>query len=127
MAIVPLAAAPMYTIVNIGGIGGAVSEAFAINSSGIAAGSALDRTGRMHGFAYEKFTTSFESGTDVRGVNSGGEVVGTSGGYATVWRGGSAESLGSLGGSGSYGLGINDKGAVTGGALRCRRGQLSPL
>jgi probable HAF family extracellular repeat protein len=35
-----------------------------------------------------------------------------------VWRDGSAERLVGLGGKGSYGLGINDKGAVTGGAVR---------
>src|SRR5215203_3812885 len=106
LAVIPVAAAPMYSTVNIGGVGGSLSEAFAISASGAVAGRALDANNLSVGFAYEGFVQALGSDTDVRGINSNGEVVGTVGGYATVWRGGSAEKVGSLGGDQSYGIGI---------------------
>jgi probable HAF family extracellular repeat protein len=54
------------------------------------------------------------------GVNDVGEVVGTSGGYPTLWSGGVATSLGTLGGEPDRGvtgaLGINAAGHVVGSA-----------
>lgn len=118
LAVLPAVAGPMYTAVHIGGAGESVSEAFAISATGAVAGTALDSNGRSHGFAYEAFTQTFGSDTEARGINALGEVIGTQAGYATIWRGGSAESLGSLGGAGSYGLAISDSGYATGAALR---------
>jgi probable HAF family extracellular repeat protein len=109
-------AAPVYTIVNLGGVGGELSEAFAVNAGGAVAGRALDVTGSSLGFAYEGFTQVFHGESEMRGINAGGEIVGTRDGYATIWRGGSAESLGTLGGNESYGLGISDSGHSTGAA-----------
>ncbi|HYP06809.1 MAG TPA: hypothetical protein VER03_11310 [Bryobacteraceae bacterium] len=117
-ALFPLAAAPTYTVVNIGGVGGNLSEAFGINSAGVVAGRAIDAQGSSQGFAYESFAQSFGSDSDARGINSAGEVIGTRGGYATVWRGGSPETVPTLGGNSSYGLGISDAGHVTGASVR---------
>ena len=44
--------------------------------------------------------------------------MGTSQGYATVWKKGTAENLGTLGGDDSTGIAINDLGYVTGASLR---------
>jgi probable HAF family extracellular repeat protein len=118
LAVVPLAAAPTYSIVNIGGVGGSLSEAFAISANGAVAGTAYDIHNNSRGFAYEANTQVYGSGTDFRGINSKGEVVGTRGGYATVWRDGSPQSLGALGGNASWGLGISEAGRITGAALR---------
>jgi probable HAF family extracellular repeat protein len=107
----------MYTLTNIGGVGGSRSEAFAINAVGVAVGAAIDIDGRSQGFAYEQFVQSFGEDTDGRGINSPGQIVGTQGGYATVWKGGSAERLGTLGGAESAGFAINDLGYVTGASL----------
>ena len=108
----------MYTLTNIGGVGGSRSEGFAVSVHGAVAGTALDVQERSRGFSYEGFTQYFEAETDARGINADGAVIGTSGGYATVWKGGSAESLGTLGGTSSEGLAINDLGYSTGGADR---------
>ena len=78
---------------------GSSSDAYALNAFGAVAGTALDGRNELHGFAYEGLMQSFEADSDARGINSAGTVVGTSQGYATVWRNGTAESLGTLGGA----------------------------
>ena len=118
LAAVPIAAAPMYTLTNIGGVGGSRSDAFAINAFGAVAGSAFDMENRSHGFAYENFVSDLGRDTDARGINAEGQIVGTQNGYATVWKGGSVETLGRFGGGQSTGLSINDYGYVTGASLR---------
>ena len=118
LAVVPLAAAPTYSLVNIGGMGGSSSDAFALNAFGVVAGTAFDSDGQSHGFAYENGLQSFQAATDARGINNTGAVVGTSQGRATVWKNGTTETLGTLGGGDSNGIAINDSGHVTGASLR---------
>jgi uncharacterized membrane protein len=67
----------MYTLTNIGGVGGSRSDAFAINAFGAVAGSAFDVEDRSHGFAYEGFVADLGQDTDARGINSQGHIVGT--------------------------------------------------
>jgi probable HAF family extracellular repeat protein len=118
LAVVPLAAAPTYSLVNLGGMGGSSSDAFALNAFGAVAGTAFDRNEVSHGFAYQNSMQQLESDSDARGINAEGAVVGTSQGLATVWTNGTAERLGTLGGDDSNGIAINDFGYVTGASLR---------
>jgi probable HAF family extracellular repeat protein len=118
LAVVPLAAAPTYSLVNLGGMGGSSSDAFALNAFGAVAGTAFDRNETSHGFAYQNSMQQFEADSDARGINAEGSVVGTSQGLATVWKNGTAERLGTLGGDDSNGIAINDFGYVTGASLR---------
>ncbi len=118
LAVVPLAAAPTYSLIDIGGMGGSSSDAYALNAFGAVAGTAFDSVGQSRGFVYGDGLQAFAAGSDARGINSAGAVVGTSQGRATIWRNGTAESLGTLGGGDSNGLAINDLGQVTGASLR---------
>lgn len=113
---VPVAAAPIYTLTEIGGLGGARSEAFAISAGGAVAGTALDIDGRSHGFSHDAFLTDLGVDSDIRDINSAGTIVGSSGGYATIWKDGSAQQLGTLGGDTSAGFSLNGLGHVTGAA-----------
>jgi hypothetical protein len=49
----PLAAGPIYTLVDIGEMGGVSAEAFSVNASGAVAGRAYDAQGNARGFAYD--------------------------------------------------------------------------
>jgi probable HAF family extracellular repeat protein len=118
LAVVPLAAAPTYSLINLGGMGGSSSEAFGLNAFGAVAGTAFDWNDTAHGFVYGNSFQAFAPGSDARGINADGTVVGTSQGYATVWKNGKAENLGTLGGDDSTGIAINDFGYVTGASLR---------
>jgi probable HAF family extracellular repeat protein len=122
LAAVPIAAAPLYTITNIGGVGGSRSDAFSVNAFGAVAGTATDIEGRSQGFAYEAFVEPLGTETDARGVNASGAIVGSRDGYATLWKSGSVERIGTLGGNESAGLALNDLGYVTGTSLN-RSGQ----
>ena len=119
----PLCAAPIYSVVNLGTLGGGRSDSFAINNSGAAAGvSAIAGAGIDVPVAF--------SGTQVRalgsapgqanGINDSGVVVGTtytpSGARATVWTDTGLRYLPTLGGSDAYGTGINNSGNVVGSA-----------
>jgi probable HAF family extracellular repeat protein len=118
LAVVPAFAAPMYTITGLGGVGGSLSEAFAISTSGAVAGTAFDTNGDSHGFVQQNASTFYESGTDIRGVNSTGMAVGRRADQATIWRDGVGSAIGDLGGGESWALGISDAGYATGAALR---------
>ena len=92
LAVVPAFSAPMYTITGIGGVGGSQSigsavrgsQAFAISTTGAVAGTVFDVNGGAHGFVDENASTFYETGSDIRGVNSSGTAVGSRGGQATV-------------------------------------------
>jgi probable HAF family extracellular repeat protein len=107
----------MYTIKDLGGVGGSLSEAFAISANGVVAGTAFDINGDSHGFIQANASTFYESGTDIRGVNGSGLAVGRQGNDATIWRDGVGHAMGDLGGGESWALGISDAGFATGAAL----------
>ena len=111
----------MYNIVNLGGLGGARSDGFAIGAGGVAAG--VSRTADQLSdlpvlYDAVQVRTLSETAGQVNGVNASGTAVGTtygsSGARATVWSEGGESLLPTLGGSQSYGLAINSTGNVVG-------------
>jgi probable HAF family extracellular repeat protein len=113
-------AGPIYTLADLGTLGGSSTMAAGINDQGQAVGSATTMVGYMHAFS------SFGSGlTDLTanpsaqgqasGINNAGQIAGTQylGGqaYATVWSDGAANIIGS---AGSYAVAINSAGEVAG-------------
>src|SRR5262249_34416912 len=98
------------TVVDLGTLGGAGSEARAINDSGQVAGSARLEGGGVHAFLYTG-TELTDLGTlggknsSADGVNNAGEVVGESETaesglqHAFLYRQGSMTDLGTLGGN----------------------------
>jgi probable HAF family extracellular repeat protein len=120
----PLCGAPVYSIVNLGGLGEARSEAFTVNADGVAAGVA-SRPGQAAGLPVlydtsgQPKTLSSHSG-QVNGLNSSGTAVGTtfrpSGARATVWTEKGEELLPTFGGTESYALAINNAGNIVGSA-----------
>ena len=64
LAVVPLAAAPTYSLINLGGMGGSSSEAFGLNAFGAVAGTAFDWNDTAHGFAYQNSLQAFAPGSD---------------------------------------------------------------
>ncbi len=121
------AAAPRYTITDLGTLGGA-SEAFAISNNGQVAGRYATGSGSTYQAFFWKDGVMQELGTlggdssQAYGVNDDGQVVGssqTASGYsrAFLWQNGSMQNLGTLGGSMSGAFGINNSGQVVGFAI----------
>jgi len=122
---VPLAAASLFVVTDLGSLGGSQSTAFGINSQGTAVGAAQLPSGMGSAFVSSGGTMTALSAADAtssqaNGINSSGQVVGTvysfSGARATVWTGGLFSNLGTLGGVDSYALAINDAGSIAGSA-----------
>lgn len=114
-------AGTIFSVTDLGSLGGPAAQAFGLNASGTAVGSASTTFGYTHAFS------SFGSGmTDLTlntgasdgiasGINASGQIVGTQfvGGQpeAVVWSGGTPHAIS---GPGSYGTAINESGQVTG-------------
>jgi probable HAF family extracellular repeat protein len=131
-----LAAGPLwpsaFTIADLGGLGGTTAVGFRINNSGVTVGWATTAANDSHAFqpGTGDLTPAGASEAFAYGLNSGGVTVGTSyvGGQAhgTVWSGGNVVDLG----AGTFGLAINDAGAVAGGnghAFILANGQMRDL
>ena len=116
-----LAAGPLwpsaFTIANLGSLGGTTAVGFRINNSGVTIGWATTAANDSHAFqpGTGDLTPAGTSEAFAYGINSAGVTVGTSyiGGQAhgTVWSGGNITDLG----AGTFGLAVNDAGAVAGG------------
>ena len=121
-----------FTITDLGGLGGTTAVGFRINNSGVAIGWATTVANDSHAFqpGTGDLTPAGVSEAFAYGINSTGVMVGTSyiGGQAhgTVWNGGAVTDLG----PGTFGLAVNDAGAVAGGnghAFILANGQIRDL
>ena len=117
-----LQASTIYSVTDLGAMGGSSTVAFGINSSGIAVGWGEALTGDMGAFlsgsgGSMQNLAGLAGGTDTYayGINSAGTVVGTSyvngQPHGEIWNGAKSTDLG----SGIFATGINDAGVVIGG------------
>jgi D-alanyl-D-alanine carboxypeptidase len=121
----PIAAAEvgLFSLTNLGTLGGRFSQAFDINESGQIVGWANDAAGNRRPALWQQGrwtdlgTPNAVSG-QAQGINNAGEVVGfvdnQSQRSAILWQGTNATNLGNLGAPFAAGYAINDFGAVTG-------------
>jgi probable HAF family extracellular repeat protein len=111
----------MYTVVDLGSLGGSEQSAKAINNAGVAVGWGSDAMGNPLAFLSSGAPQPLFAG-QANGINGAGAVVGTaytaSGAQAVVWRAGTTTALGTLGGAESYGMAMNEAGQAVGGAQR---------
>lgn len=127
------AASPIYSIADLGGLGGP-STGYAINGSGTVAGWAQNSSGTQQAFVstpngLEALSVA-SSDSYAYGINNSGTVVGTTyvngQAYGTIWSGSGTTELG----AGSYAMAINNSGEVAGGngqAFVVTDGQLQAL
>jgi probable HAF family extracellular repeat protein len=113
-------------MVDLGTLGGATSDANAVNDSGQVVGWAETASGAVHAFSWTRTGGMVDLGTlgglysNAAGVSDSGQVVGTAATangdlHAFSWTpGGGMVDLGTLGGSQSLSFGVNDSGEVVG-------------
>ena len=115
-----VSAGPIYTVTDLGGLGGSAAAGFKINDSGAAVGWATTAINDQHAFlslgggtVQDLYPGSSEA--YAFGINASGTVAGTSyqGGLAhgEIWSTSGTTDLG----AGVFATGINDPGAVIGG------------
>jgi probable HAF family extracellular repeat protein len=113
--------APIYSVINLGNLGGPSSTGYQINNAGSAVGWAETVTGSQQAFtalpggSLQSLANS-NPGSDsyAYGINGEGVIVGTSyvngQAHGTLWSGSSVTDLG----AGVYAMGINDAGTIVG-------------
>jgi probable HAF family extracellular repeat protein len=108
-------AGPIYTLSDLGTLGGPTATASAVNDHGQAVGTMVDPAGYMHAFSSLSSLNSAANESEASGINQQGQVAGTQFfsqvAYATVWNNGVATTLA---GAGSYALSINSSGNLAG-------------
>jgi probable HAF family extracellular repeat protein len=113
-------ASPIYTLADLGTLGGSSAEANGVNAFGEAAGTMTTPSGFMNAFTFggsglTNISANSTAQGQANGINNAGQVAGTQdiGGqsYATIWSNGAATTVG---GAGSYGMAINNTGDVAG-------------
>ena len=115
----------MHDLGTLGGTSGDTSEVNDVNSSGVAVGSSTDGTAVLHAFAYngsmvDLGTLGGSGNTAATGINSAGQIVGTSNlapnvSHAVMWENGGITDLGTLYGAASSGASaVNGDGQVVG-------------
>ena len=84
-----------------------------INNAGVVVGS-YTQGAATRAFKYSNGSVTSLPGESASAINSHGNIVGTAGGHAVVFQDNAIRDLGTLGGNGSVGRGINDHGDVVG-------------
>jgi probable HAF family extracellular repeat protein len=118
-------AAAIYSINNLGTLGGSTSFGFAINNAGDTAGQASLPSEENSAFLNTNGSTSaltapHTTNGSAAGINNSRQVVGTTNTFnaaqASLWSNGIFTNLGTLGGTDSYAMAINNAGVIVGGA-----------
>jgi probable HAF family extracellular repeat protein len=108
-----------YQTVELGTLGGTSSYATAMNDRGEVVGRGQTADGTYHGFRWRRgVMTDLGDVINPLAINNRGQIAGyrdtDAGGRAFVWTRGRLRDLGTLGGSSSFALAINDRGQVVG-------------
>ncbi len=119
LASLPVFGNPVYSVIDVGTLGGSSATGYAISSSGAVAGYAQTPAGYQNAFSYNgQFTPLTAAGalsSQANGINSSGVIAGTvyttNGAVAGIWNGTSFSAIAS---PDSYAMGINDQGWVAG-------------
>lgn len=119
------AAAGMYSVVDLGTLGGPDSTAAAINAAGQVVGSSTTADGHEHPFLFSggrmiDLGTLGGSDASATDINTAGQVVGQSltakgATHAFLWFRGRMTDLGAPSGAASWATAINDAGTIVGG------------
>jgi probable HAF family extracellular repeat protein len=114
-------AAPIYTLADLGTLGGSFAMASGVNDLGQAVGSMAGPFGFINAFSFNGTgmtnltANSSAIAGQANGINNAGQIAGTqqigAQTFATIWNNGVATSVA---GGGSYGMAINNSGAVAG-------------
>ena len=109
-------ASPIYTLADLGTLGGSSAMATGVNNQGQTVGTMVDPLGYMHAFSSSSSLTTAAAEAEAAAINNAGQIAGTQfiGGqawHATVWNNGVASTVG---GADSYALSINNSGDVAG-------------
>ena len=115
-----LSAGTIYTVTDLGSLGGSSAVGFKINNSGAVTGWAQTASGDQHAFVangagLQDLSPSFGSDTFASGINASGVIAGTSyesgQAHGTIWTASGSTDLG----PGIFATGINNAGVVIGG------------
>lgn len=116
-----VSAGPIFSVTDLGSLGGTAAQAFGLNAAGDVVGAASNPFGYTHAFSNFgngmndlTFNTGASEGT-ASGINSSGRIVGTQyvngQAVATEWVNGAAQTVAP---NAAFGSAINDAGQTTG-------------
>ncbi|MBV9037887.1 MAG: DUF3466 family protein [Acidobacteriaceae bacterium] len=118
LSLMPLAAAPLYTVTDLGSLGGNNSQAYGLNNNGQVVGYSYTSTSGStpHAFLYSNGQMQDLGPGIAFGINDLGQVAGVSAsnGHAFRYSNGVLQDLGTLGGAVSGARSINNNGQVVG-------------
>jgi probable HAF family extracellular repeat protein len=102
----------IYSVVDLGGLGGATAAAFSVNSSGVAAGWGDTVQGSTQALVTGSSTLQVLAlGSQAYGINDSGAVVGMQGTHGALWTSAGMTDLG----ANVSAMAINDSGQIAGG------------